>query len=524
MAIDYPPPAEPQQGDAQQIQQAGAALGTYTYKDTQIHLVGDRVAGDGAIKRALNGAASLSDAVRAIGELYHAAGYPAAHLSYALVGQDLYVLATLGGVSRVDVQPGLQPFFNGLAGDQPLTDTELEPRRILASIYADRTGISATPQFDPDSQSTAPGQVMSMRDVGAKPERSEYKAELTQIKVDFGNPGNRYVGRYFADIDAHSSDYQGDEVHTTTRFGVHGINSGDNNGTYFEEDANWNRVTRWGVGGIDGRYVGYDANANALQPTGINGRLYTVESYWLSPVYADINSHLSLMGKVDHTDKVANLDGLDGPQIQEEIYNSVELAAIYARVFDLLLPIDLDAGIAARKGLSGGNPITPVDLRYFLFRPTARLLFHLTDRYTISAEGLAQFSNDSTPEQQQWVLGGVGNVTAYLPGVAIGDRGYVLRTQAGAGDYNYNSFSISPKLFVEYGKASFVNPAASASAALTGQHPTFADVGGEIGVKFTSWLSGAIDGAWAFKHSDVSTYQLDKSDARVFFRLEAAVY
>jgi hemolysin activation/secretion protein len=514
MAIDYPPPVEPQQGDAQQIQQ-GAALGNYTYKDTRIHLLGDRAVGDAALQRAIDQAPSLSDAVRAIARLYHAQGYPAAQLRYALVGQDLYVLASLGGVDSLKVQPGLEPFFRGLVGDKPLTDTELEPRRILASIYADRAEISAVPQFGADPQSGSSGEVMSLRDIGDKPAQ-------TQVKVDFGNPGNRYVGRYFADVDARAGTYQGDEVHSVTRFGLHGLNSGDSNGTYFEQDANWNRVTRWGVGGINGRYVRYHSEPDAVQTTGVNGQLYQAEAYWLAPVYADISSHLTVLGKLDRTDKSAYLDGAGDTQIQEEIYNSAELAAIYARAFELFLPFDLDAGIAARKGLGSGQPLTGADLHYFLLRPTARLLFHLTDRYTLSLEGQAQFSHDTVPEQQQWVLGGVGNISAYLPGVAIGDRGYLLRTQAGAGDYDYSGFSFSPRVFAEYGKASFAEGAGS-SPLLTGQHPAFADVGGEIGIKLTRWLSGAVDGAWAFKHSDVSDYQLDKSEARVFFRLEAAI-
>ena len=49
---------------------------------------------------------------------------------------------------------------------------------------------------------------------------------------------------------ARGGTFQGDEIHSITRFGLHGLNSGDSNGTYFEQDANWNRVPRWGVGGI----------------------------------------------------------------------------------------------------------------------------------------------------------------------------------------------------------------------------------------------------------------------------------
>ena len=452
-----------------------------------------------------------------------------------LAGQDLYVLAVRGGVSRVDVKPGLQPFFNGLAGDKPLTDTELEPRRILASIYADRAEISATPQFNPDSQAipplpaaaadasepapaaapAGPDYVMTMHDVGDKPEQ-------TQIKFDLGNPGNRYVGRYFADVDARAGTNWGDELHTITRFGLHGLNSGDTNGTYFEQDANWNHVTPWGVGGLNGRYIHYNADPNEIEPARLYGQLYLYEGpVGSTPVYADINSHLSLAAKIDRTDKRAYLNTGD-TQIQEEIYNSAELTALYARAFDLILPTDFDAGVAVRKGFSSGAPLDGVDVRYFLVRPTARLLWHLGDRYTFSVEGLAQFSNDTVPEQQQWVLGGVGNISAYLPGVAIGDRGYLLRTQAGAGDYDYSGISITPKLFVEYAKSGYAN-AASANPTLTGPRPGFADVGGEIGIKLTDWLSGAGAGAWGFTHSEVTSFQLDKSEARVFFRLEASI-
>src|SRR3569623_1806507 len=91
-------------------------------------------------------------------------------------------------------------------------------------------------------------------------------------------------------------------------------------------------------------------------------------------------------------------------------------------------------GVAIRKGFGkNGSNIDQNNLplhgdqSYLLFRPSALLKFFWTNNIATGLEASAQFSSDTLPEQQQWVLGGVGSLTSSLPGVVVGDKGYLGR-------------------------------------------------------------------------------------------------
>jgi hemolysin activation/secretion protein len=146
-------------------------------------------------------------------------------------------------------------------------------------------------------------------------------------------------------------------------------------------------------------------------------------------------------------------------------------------------------------------------------RPGLRLKYFLTDRYSLGLEASGQYSDQTVPEQQQWVLGGLGNLTAYLPGLAVGDKGYLMRLQGEAGAYPvYRGVELRPRAFVEY--------AATQYNSLGGGDPRVADAGVELGFKLVSWLSGSVAYARSFYDKDVPQPVLDATDARVYFRLQ----
>lgn len=517
MAVDLPPPLPPQQGELAQVQ-TGEAVAVVPFQDYQIHVLGARVVDGAALAAAVAAADNVSNAVRALAAAYLEAGYPAAQLTYALNGKDLYVLATLGGVSSVQAKAPLGAYFQGLAGVSPLTDDALEPKRMLASMHADRAGLNAEPLLVPDG---AGGYAFDL-----KPDSTP--AEPTAIKLEYGNPGNRFVARHFLDLDVRTGTEWGDEIRATTRAGLRGLNTEQNGDDYFEQNLGWNRVTPWGLYGLAARYVDYTVDGGTLGP-GVflppnpqqNGEIWVTEGYWAYPWFADFDSRTSSLVKVDHTVKTTRqLQGgaAAGPftdtEIQGEEYTSVELGGSVAHTFRFYdHRWDFDGGISVRKGL-GDEPASDAapDFGYLLFRPAARIKLHLPQEgWTVALEGSGQFSGDTVPEQQQWVLGGFGSLTSYLPGVAVGDTGYLLRLVGELGAYEYAGVSFKPRAFVESGGTTFENIDAGS--------PMLADVGVQVDAAWQDWVEASVGYAESVADSDVSELTLDQADANVYFRV-----
>ncbi|HUP92988.1 MAG TPA: hypothetical protein VM074_12140 [Solimonas sp.] len=515
MAVDLPPPLPPQQAELSQVQR-GEALSVIPFQQYQIHVMGARVLDDAALAATVAGADTLSNAVRALAAAYFAAGYPAAQLSYALSGQDLFVLATLGGISSVKAGEPLGKYFEGLNGVTPLTDESLEPRRLLATMHADRAGINAQPLLIADGSG---GYAFDL-----KPDK--IPADPTQVRVEYGNPGNRFVARHFLDLDLRGGTWYGDELRALTRAGLRGLNEkpGDD---YFEQNLGWNRVTQWGVFGIGGRYVDYTVD-NPSPATPQNGNIWVGEGYWVYPWEADFDSRIMSLLKVDRTSKSTEQTGALGAmtRIQHELYTSVEAGGTVSQAFQLLAHRwDFDGGLAARVGLGDGSSATnPVDFNYVLYRPTARLKVYFTETVLTTLEASAQITSDTVPEQQQFVLGGFGSLTSYLPGVAIGDTGYLVRLIGEAGTYPLYGVEFKPKVFVETGGVRFENtpqagPVPTPAEAERQATPMLTDIGVELGVKLLGFVDAAVAYAESMAESDVADGTLRGSDANVYFRV-----
>ena len=159
-----------------------------------------------ALASATQQAATLSEIVRNLAALYYETGYPAAQLRYGLAGSDLYVVATLGKLGHVEGPAELTPYFDDLAGLDPLTDSAFKKRRVLATAHADRAGLQIEPVIRADESGEA--YTMTLEPVPEPPDR-------TRLKTEIGNPGNRFVGRHFLDLDARHGLKTGDEFNAT---------------------------------------------------------------------------------------------------------------------------------------------------------------------------------------------------------------------------------------------------------------------------------------------------------------------
>ncbi|MGH8505035.1 MAG: hypothetical protein ACRETM_03630 [Stenotrophobium sp.] len=515
MSVELPPPPTPQLGTIETLRQPAGTGVTVVFQSYQLHVSAANVLTAAEIQNAISVAADLSNAVRNLAAAAYLAGFPAAQVTYAKSGQDLFVLVTPGKISGIRASDRLKPYFDGLQNANPLTPSALEGHRVLASIAADREGVTVYPTFQPDGTG---GQVLDF-------EQNLRETDPTTIKGELSNVGNRYASRYFLDLGLKTDSVWGDEFQVFWRHGLPHIDNQGREGDYNEQDLTWDRVTPYGVFGIGGRYISYFFHTATLP---IDGRIYTGEVNWLYPVYADFTRRLTVQARADRTDLRKNLQDTvgafpAGTPLQHQLYNSGEVALSYGQNFQLLAHRwSFEGAASVRKGFGSdesGNPQNLADQGYLLYRPALRLKFYWSNEIASGIEASGQFSNDSVPEQQQWVLGGVGNLTSSLPGVSVGDQGYLARLFTEVAGPTLYGVALTPKIFVEQGGARFAQPTAANGQPQGTQ--TLIDAGAELGFKFARFVDGSLAYAHAFADRNINQATRDDSRAQLYFRITA---
>ena len=138
--------------------------------------------------------------------------------------------------------------------------------------------------------------------------------------------------------------------------------------------------------------------------------------------------------------------------------------------------------------------------------------------FTTELQLAMQYADVTVPEQQQWIVGGIGNLHAYVPGVAVGDRGLLARLSSEYKGISYHEVSFKPRVFVEFAAAEY-------DQNFGGQLPdgvqSLTDIGAEIVVGIRPWLETALTAALPVQHDNVSKQVRDDARADFFFRLTA---
>jgi hemolysin activation/secretion protein len=68
-----------------------------------------------------------------------------------------------------------------------------------------------------------------------------------------------------------------------------------------------------------------------------------------------------------------------------------------------------------------------------------------------AASVTAQMTDATLPQAQQWILGGFGNLSAWLPAVLIGDSGALARVVVSSPPFSWSVFTITGGAYAEAG-------------------------------------------------------------------------
>ena len=124
-------------------------------------------------------------------------------------------------------------------------------------------------------------------------------------------------------------------------------------------------------------------------------------------------------------------------------------------------------------------------------------------------------TNPTLPRQQQWVLGGDQTLAAWLPGVIVADRGYLLRLHAGR-PYSVSGWTLRPRWFAEAGGGHLDHGDAGTSNA-----DVLVDTGLELGIE-REHLTARLVAATPLQEPDDRKPERDALRADLFFQVSLA--
>ena len=502
MAVDVPPALPPAPVPVNEIRQAasGDIIDT-RFGDVQLRIDSGGLLDASAVDKAIEGATDLSTAVRLIARAAYIAGYPGARLVYARDGNTVWLRLRPAVIDGARAPEPLNDYFRTMNGG-PLRAGELEPRRALASVHADRAGREYQARVMPNAGG---GASLEVRETGVSDRNADSYIEI-------GNPGNRFVGRHFVDGLIRRGFASGNEFTGFARFAMTAWND--------EEDTDLNellligsRVTRFGIFGLGWHRVGYDLR---VAGTPISSEIREAELNWLYPMFSDFASRTTVRAKAERTRKETHTDE-DGQLVQRELYTSIEVGFGYTRT--VLLGngrIEFEADLAYKQGLGDDDePLTEADLGYSLSRPALRVRCITESGHAWTLEYAGQFSSDPVLEQQQFVLGGVGNLYASLPGLAVGDSGGIARLQWVPGARRWKAVTGRLKLFAEHGYARFETRRAGRDNRQRSQ----SDIGLELSGEFPGGLTLSLAHATVISESGIDEQTAREAGADFYFRL-----
>lgn len=537
MPLDLPPPLPPQQAEVVTLEKRYASAS----KDQVIELNVDRykllVSGNTALSeeriRQVTGVAKTpSQAILLLNALYSADGHLFVHVQYARDGETIYVQVNEGYLAEVDAPPTLQPYFEKFEGKRGLTESDIEPRRVLAELKATRAGFNMTGKYsvDPDNPEAFTWKI----DGEAIPDHNDFK-----FGASFGNPGNRFLGRYFGLTNASYSAPNGDTFTLGYAHGFTNLGSSRGGENFNRGDFNYATVTRWGLYGFNAAYTDYGiSNLVGEQPNGgpdlIPGDEEDAEIVEISLVgnqflYADDNSRLVLEQQIEYVDSELNFSKpavLDNLAIQDEQYGAARLGTTASHSWTLFERNgNVNGGVGYKRGFGGhvstdiaglGDPLRTKD--FDIIDGKFDTAYELPGKMLIGLNLKGQLSlDDRLPQQQQWVLGGPDNLSAFLPGILVGDGGSFgsLRLQLPRGEL-FGNIRYRFSLFTEAGLSKFEK----ASGQTRGLRSA-SDAGVKLEVALYENLQVTVHAARKIHDNNIPDEVLEQSESDVFFNVRA---
>ncbi|CAA0087589.1 Uncharacterised protein [Zhongshania aliphaticivorans] len=517
MAIDLPPVIPPQASTAERIEQYAAAqsdsiidvkIGEY-----DLRISGNRYLSREQIDLIMGVAKTPAQAVNALNQAYYQLGHLLVTVYFAHRNNMIFAHVINGHLAAIKAPESIYPYFSGLIGDEDLSRSEFDSKRVLANLKSKRAGLDYAITYQLSEDPTAFTLVLT--------ESVKEDHDSTDISVSVNNFGNRFLGRYFANATIKHDFSSGLEASLSydralTELGE--VNGGD---YYDGYTLRVNYPSSYGLYGVEARYTEYERYAEGEISTD-NGALLNDVLCGL-PLVCDLTASLGLnldgtateqsllrlmaetssvaltgeqvissdalhrftvSQRLEKIDSTINIDGfgtaLDEPQTTLELglkYN--KLIRLFGVGSQLTVQGFVEAGLGSDEGTLASDDregVVSTGRRtgeFLVARPRIGLKMAVTDWATLKTDVISQFSDgQQLPLQQQFFLGGAAGLNAYLPGVLVGDSGVYSKFALESNGLPFFGFTFTPAVFAEYGQAWYEDASGEA-----GDVRSLADIG-----------------------------------------------
>jgi hemolysin activation/secretion protein len=451
MALDLPPtPAAPETVIVAEAPKAAPLV--ITSNGYRYTITGNTVLESDLIVDRVESAKEPKDAVVALNQAYIERGYFLVRLIGEVDGTEVKLQIVQGRIAQTDIPSELARYFSGVINRDDLRRSDVLRMSALADAYAARDGMRANLSFaGGDAFGTTKMTIVEEPIEGASP---------WSALVSFNNLGNRYSSRYIAQGNVSFRPGGGVELTAGYALGIPSLSKDSKGSSYNAGSAGASIITPWGVYGLtytQSRYALGDV-VSIFSPV---GDVSTLTASGTQLLFADETSRLVLnQGFTLVSNEVQVNQGTYILTNQQYEYASVGFTynksfAIASQPASVGVQFTFSKGLTSRTGTFG--PVQPgiATPRFQIYQAAASYNQTLPAGFMFGLSLNGQYADindyERLPSNNQWVLGGFGQLTAWYPGVVSGDSGYAARASLSGPAWNWGEISVAPTIFAEAG-------------------------------------------------------------------------
>jgi hemolysin activation/secretion protein len=449
MAIDLPPDANaaPPPAIVEPAQRPAEPLTVESHGYYYV-VRGNLVLPANVVRTVIENNATPKEALDALNVEYKKAGYPFIALKADVNSKLVAVEVISGRITDINAPDDLRPYYAGLLGASELTRDDLIEKSAMADIYAGRSGTRTVVSFEPGKE--VGGTTMNVKEdpvPGAKP----WSASL-----NFGNLGSRYSSRYTWSATGSLRPGAGMELTAAYTQGIPGLTVDSRGSQYQNGIVGGTIATPWGVYGATWNGVTYK-NGDVSAPLNPEGDIYTAALTGTQLVYADDVSRFVINEGLTYVDNSVYV--FDNTYLlTAQQYGYATLGLLYSRSLSVLgqigsfsLAANVLQGLTPRRGtFLPADPGVP-DPHFSAVQASLTYNQNLPYEVQFSLSLSGQYADATMPQNNQWVVGGYSNLTAWLPAVLVGDGGLLARAVLQSPGWGYAGYTVGANAFAEAG-------------------------------------------------------------------------
>lgn len=426
---------------------------------------GNTLLGRSQLADAIRAGASPKDVLSSLKRAYAARGHFLVGIVARVQSQRVYVQVVEGRLTHIEGPEGMAAFFSRLKDDRHVRSSDVVRQSLLAQTYAATNGQQPQISFKPAPE--VGGSTMLIQTHPAEDPRP-IGGSLT-----VGNFGNRYAGHQLAQAQAYVR-HNGVTVSANYTRALTGMDPNTRGAYYAASGATVSWVNPWGNYQFDDQYTKYELG-KAFAPLYPIGHIHAWGVSGTQFLYADDSTRWTLSeGAHAVRDRETVFKYLYTLRDQRYLVTDVGTDASWRFAGLGGHPASVAIGAKFRwggarahsgfqKGLGQPNP------HFRIFTANVSYTQAVANDWLATASLSGQSSTATVPSREQWVLGGLNNVGAWLPGTAAGDRGYLARVSVQVPRWSLGPVRMRPAIFAEHGAArySYLAPKAPVWQGLT---------------------------------------------------------